>query len=96
MANGVRIHCTAVPVPALTRDDRRDSVSAPNDPARRTKPSLLWLTTGDLGHAAVTQLSRLFNLTRAEEHLLAQLVTGVGVRGAAARHNIGIHTPAIS
>lgn len=53
---------------------------------------LLWLTSSELEQAAVGQLSRLFNLTPAEEQLLTQLVSGAGVREAAARHQISIHT----
>ena len=53
---------------------------------------LLWLTTSELEHAAVRQVSRLFSLTRAEEQILAQLVDGADVREAAARHRISIHT----
>jgi len=53
---------------------------------------LLWLTTSDLEQAAVRQVSRLFNLTRAEEQILAQLVAGADLREAAARHQISIHT----
>jgi len=53
---------------------------------------LLWVTTSDIEQAAVKRVSRLFNLTRAEEQILAQLVGGAGVREAAARHRISIHT----
>jgi DNA-binding CsgD family transcriptional regulator len=53
---------------------------------------LLWVTTSDIEQAAVKRVSRLFNLTRAEEQILAQLVGGADVREAAARHQISIHT----
>jgi DNA-binding CsgD family transcriptional regulator len=61
-------------------------------PSGPTRLGLVWLTTSELENTAVTQLSRLFNLTRAEEHLLTQLVGGAGVREAAARHKVSIHT----
>lgn len=53
---------------------------------------LLWLATGELEHAAVQQVSRLFNLTHTEERILAQLAGGADVREAAARHQVSIHT----
>jgi DNA-binding CsgD family transcriptional regulator len=68
------------------------SVRSSDEPADPTRLGLVWLTTSELEQTAVTQLSRLFNLTRAEEHLLTQLVAGAGVREAAARHKISVHT----
>jgi DNA-binding CsgD family transcriptional regulator len=68
------------------------SFRSSDEPAGPIRLGLVWLTTSELELTAVTQLSRLFNLTRAEEHLLTQLVAGTGVREAAAHQQISIHT----
>jgi DNA-binding CsgD family transcriptional regulator len=68
------------------------SLGSPDELAGPIRLGLVWLTTSELEQAAVAQLSRLFNLTRAEEHLLTQLVAGACVREAAAHHKVSIHT----
>lgn len=57
------------------------------------KLGLMWVTAGDAEIAGpVKRVAQLFNLTRAEQHVLAELATGAGVREAAIRLEVSIHT----
>jgi DNA-binding CsgD family transcriptional regulator len=66
--------------------------SSPRKPDSRPTLGLLWLATTEPYAASVKQVGRLFCLTRAEQTLLAQLVTGKELRGAAEELNVSIHT----
>jgi DNA-binding CsgD family transcriptional regulator len=53
---------------------------------------LIWLTTSDPDLTAVRRVARIFNLTRAEQHVLAELVSGADLRQMAVRLGVSIHT----
>jgi DNA-binding CsgD family transcriptional regulator len=53
---------------------------------------LVWLTTSESAQTPVKHMAELFNLTPAEENLLSHLAGGLGVRDAAERLKVSIHT----
>jgi DNA-binding CsgD family transcriptional regulator len=53
---------------------------------------LISLATSESDTAPVKQLAQLFNLTPAEQNLVSELIVGTGLRAAAVRLNISIHT----
>jgi DNA-binding CsgD family transcriptional regulator len=53
---------------------------------------LIWLTPSDSDGTPVRHLARLFNLSRAEQRLLSELVSGIPLRQAAERLDVSIHT----
>jgi DNA-binding CsgD family transcriptional regulator len=53
---------------------------------------LIWVAVPEPDTTPVKHLGRLFDLTRAEQHLLCQLAEGDGLRDAAAHLHVSIHT----
>jgi DNA-binding CsgD family transcriptional regulator len=53
---------------------------------------LVWLTTGETDSRAIARMAELFLLTPAEQQLLTRLADGEGVREAAARLEVSVHT----
>jgi DNA-binding CsgD family transcriptional regulator len=56
------------------------------------KLGLVWLTTTESARTPVKHMGQLFNLTPAEQTLLASLAGGAGLRDAATHLKVSIHT----
>ena len=67
-------------------------VGQQRDGALTANLGLVWLTTSESAQTPVKHMAELFNLTPAEGNLLSYLATGIGVRDAAGRLKVSIHT----
>lgn len=67
-------------------------VTAASLARRMSAAGLIWLIPATAASVPIGQLARVFELTRAEERLLQQLVTGAELREVAEKLGISVHT----